>query len=208
MERKTERKRAKKMLPEITNMITERAINEPQQHREKLAEELIAEIEKLFPSETPPVFETVVRKISEARNKWRKEDEPWHLGILDDYPISSKAIGQIFELKTQGLQRFSIRDAKWFDRLSSTDLPLQVLRRVAQLMSMKERVSDISRTDFDTSPWERTIVGLLEDPQYREMMVSMAERDTAGLDAVARSDVFIRHLKDSKKSEKEAQNGK
>ena len=196
------------MLPEIARMITDQAINEPQKHREKLAEELRAEIKKRFPTETPPVLETIVKRISEARNSHRKEDNPWHLGTLDEHPISPKAIGQIFELKTQGLQRFSIRDAKWLDRLSSIDLPLQVLRRVAQLMSMKERVSDISKTDFDTSPWERTIVELLKDPQYQESMLYMAEYDTSGLDVIARSEVFIQYLKDSKKSKEEAQNGK
>lgn len=198
------------MLPEIVNTITERAISEPQKHREKLAQELLTEIERLFPGEKPPVLETVVRRISKARNSRRKEDEPWHLGILADYPISSKTIAHIFELKTQGLRRFSIRDAKWLDRLSSVGLPLQVLRRVAQLISVKERVFEISKpkTDFDTSRWEESIVELLEDSQYREMMLSMAEQDTEGLDVIARSEVFIQHFKDLKKSKKEAQNGK
>jgi len=197
--RPIKRKRAKKMLPIINMLITSRALSKPEKKRELLADELIEYIKKQFPKEIPPVLETVVKKISKARNSSRDEDKPWHLSTLDDYPISSKTIAQIFELKTQGLQMLTIRDAEWLDRLSSIPLPLDILSRLAQLLSLNERYSEISKIDFDTGSWEKSIESLLENPEDRESMMHIVRSVPEGLDVFKMSEMFRGSLKSTKK---------
>ena len=122
MEKPIQRKRAKKMLPNIRILITTRAIQESEKKRGALANELIRDIRRYFPKEKPPVNETVIKLISRARNSSHDEDKPWHLSTLDDHPISSKTIAQIFQLKSQALRTLTTRDAEWLDRLSSIQL--------------------------------------------------------------------------------------
>lgn len=189
------RKRPKKILLIIKLLIASKAIEEPGEKRELLADKLIEEITKLWPKETPPAWETVIKLISKARNSSREVDKPWHLSTLYDYPISSKTIAQIFKLKTQGLQAFSIRDAEWLDRLSSIPLPLEILCRLAQLLSLNEKYSKISKDALDTNYWEKNIVSLLGNSEERESMMHILGTVPGGLDIIALSEMFRKSLK-------------
>ena len=84
--------RAKAMLPAIKELITIRALENKDNDRNLLAHELIEEIKQKFPHEITPTVETLIKKISEARNHAPDPlNEPWHLGILDklnDYGLS------------------------------------------------------------------------------------------------------------------------
>lgn len=194
------RKRPKKILPIIKLFIASKAIEELGETREKLAGDLIEEITRLWPKETPPAWETVIKLISKARNSSREVDKPWHLSTLDDYPISSKTIAQIFELKTQGLRTMTIRDAQWLDRLSSIRrLPLEILCRLAQLLSLNEKYSKISKDAFDTNYWEKKIVSLLGNSEERESMIHILRTVPEGLDIITMSEIFRESLKQSKK---------
>ncbi len=94
------KKRAKATLPAIKELITKRAIGEPQKNREDLADEIIEEIKEEYPKEVPPAWETVIKLISAARNHERYPiDNPWYIHTLKDYPISAEAIGHIIEVQ-------------------------------------------------------------------------------------------------------------
>ncbi|MDP2729038.1 MAG: hypothetical protein Q8O55_00935 [Dehalococcoidales bacterium] len=100
---KKRKTRAKAMLPEIKHLITKSALNSDE-GREGLADKLIEDIKKGFPKETPPAWETVVKKISGARNSRSGLDRPWHLGLLRDHPhLSAEAVRHILEV--QGVLR-------------------------------------------------------------------------------------------------------
>ena len=75
--------RAKAMLPEIKELITQMALSDDTK-REVLADEILLIIKKRWPKETPPARDTITRRISEARRKENQSplDEPWHLGLL------------------------------------------------------------------------------------------------------------------------------
>jgi hypothetical protein len=220
------KKRAKAMLPEIKLLITSTALNQPEVGRMDLADELITEIEKDYPTVVPPAWETVVKIISEARNQSSDEDKPWSMEtlnvqeaanvLLDDHVlvkrrISSKTIAQIFILKAMGLQAFSVRDAKWLDRLSALPLPLEILRDQAQQLSLLEklqeisdnkRIKNISRIKFDTKAWENNLVKLLRDPEWQWQVYKMAKNEPEGKDVVALTSEIRDELKKRNKEEK------
>lgn len=98
--------RAKAMLPAIKELITIRALEDREKDRTLLAHELREEIQKRFPQEIAPTAETLIKKISEARNHATDPlDGPWHLGILnklDDYGmpyISADGIEAILKIQ-------------------------------------------------------------------------------------------------------------
>jgi hypothetical protein len=199
MNQEKQRKRSKKMLPAIKILVISKAIDEPEKKREVLADELITEIEKLFPKETPPAWETLIKLISKARNSNLDEYNPWHLSTLNDHPISSRTVAQIFELKTKGLKEFSIRDAEWLDRLSSIDLDIQILCRLAQLLSLNEKYCRISKEDFDTYSWEKFIVDYLVNTEEREVMMNILASVPEGLNSTVLSEQYRQRFKQSTK---------
>ena len=205
------KKRAKKMLPDIRLLINSRATGEYGRNREELADELIKEIVRVFPKEIPPVRETVIRMISKARNNNPPEDKPWHLDTLEEYPISSKAIGQIFELKAMGLRIFTIRDAMWLDKLSYLPLQLEVLRYEAQHLSMFQKLQDISddkkikgitRFKFNTYALEDNLVKLIRDPLLELEAYKIAKNEPEGSDVVTLTNEIREGIKKLNKDEK------
>jgi hypothetical protein len=101
------RQREKKMLPAIRQLITVRALNDPNKDRTELAEELIIEVKNKYPKEIPPSVSTLIKKISEDRSSKNESflDKPWHLGLLinkgDLNPplISAEAIEAILKVQ-------------------------------------------------------------------------------------------------------------
>lgn len=123
------KKRAKVMLPAIRELITKTALAS-EKPREALTDELIIEISDKYPHEVPPKRETVLKKISAARQSFQEDplEKHWHLGTLDDHPIPAEVIPIIFQLqkyrdtKTSrtwfiGANSLTIRDAIWISRL-------------------------------------------------------------------------------------------
>ena len=131
------RLRAKRMLPEIKQMIVWRAnqFNSPRD-RYKLAEELIAKIQNDYPDEIPPTQETLVHIISKARARNKKSgllDREFSLSDLDKpklemQNISAEAIRHIMRVKRYlasepnfvGHKLLTIRQARWVARLYAT----------------------------------------------------------------------------------------
>ena len=156
--------------PEVEEIIAEVFL----EHKDWRAKEIQAEVNKQLREDFPhipdnwPRLSTVQQKLAVCRKKYMAiedgpRDKPWHLGTLNDYPLSSKTIAMIFELKIKGLKYLSVRDAQWFDRLSSLPLPIGIICMLAQGVSEDEIICDmLGRKDFDTSTWEETeLLGIL-----------------------------------------------
>jgi hypothetical protein len=152
--------RAKVMLEGIRRLITLRATSSNEK-REKLAQEILAEIEERYPKETPPTEETIIKMISRARNhKPSPLDKPWHLGVLNDLQslgipdISAEAVKRIQEIQffvsSNNLIPLTIRQAKWISKLHRliTD---NTIYNYSHLYSSYELVCSVSDTPFDTT---------------------------------------------------------
>ena len=129
--------RAKRMLPEIKQMIVLRAnqFNSPLD-RYKLAEEIIAEIRNDYPDEIPPTQETIVHIISKARARNKKSgllDREFSLSDLNKpeleiQNLSAEAIRHIMRVQSYlasehnyvGHKLLTIRQARWVARLYAT----------------------------------------------------------------------------------------
>jgi hypothetical protein len=117
-----QKKRAKKMLPEIATLISRMAASD--EDREALAARIISKIKADYPNEIPPTPETVLQRISRARNQDSKPvDGLWHMGTVSEpeYRISAEAIPYILKVQKESQSRgrpgITIRQAKWIDRL-------------------------------------------------------------------------------------------
>lgn len=130
-EEKTKR-RAKKMLPAIRDLISFRSIHDVDKDRTELAKELIADIKDSFPKETPPGEATLIKMISENRNKeGDPEDHPWSMlgyaksGIDESrYQLTAKDNEAILRVRKMQLHKgdnfsksMSVRQALWIARL-------------------------------------------------------------------------------------------
>lgn len=164
------------MLPKIRQLIAFRAKSEPNKDRQVLAEELIGEIKEKFPTEIPPVSDTVIKKISEARNKEVDAlDTPWHMGTLEEYPLPAGAIARVLEVQNLQLQYefvlkdfnggvpfqvpLTIRQAKWISRLCEINglKDAKVLFLASLVYWIEEVICEIARTPFDTSQLDRIV---------------------------------------------------
>jgi len=177
------KKRAKIILPEIKKLISQRAINEPNKSREKLADELIEEIINRYPKELPPSWETVIKKVSAARNHEQNPlDNLWHMGTLEDYPITSESLPYIagvqdWREKTpddfgQTRKPLTIREAQWVARLYpfvnnplfiigkkkvKIRNPAAYLSQWAEAYAEYQIICELSDTSFDTIQLDRDL---------------------------------------------------
>jgi hypothetical protein len=92
-----------------------------------------------------------LKEISPLLNQKSPLQEKWHLGTLNDYPITPEAVKKIFELKARGKDYISIRIARWISRLSVLPLPVDVLYLTAMEYSTAEEIAEISRTELNTA---------------------------------------------------------
>lgn len=166
------KKRAKSMIPAIRELITSLALREDTD-RNSLAEKLLKDIKRLFPKETPPTFETVIKKISAARNhEALPEDKPFNLGVLSVLDISPDAIPTILRLQEwienkrfpEYMPKYlmTVREVLWIARLfrlidTFDNESMQYLFNVASYYANKELVSLISHSSFDTSEFDKAM---------------------------------------------------
>lgn len=167
------KKREKTIHPEIKNMITERALA-TDRDRGTLADELIDEIMLKYPDRVPPAFDTVIKDISKARNHAPSPlDKPWHMGTLKDYPLPPEAIPSILaalesrEMFTRH-REVTIRQALWISRLHTVVKHKDDLCKIAWHYAFNERISEISRTDLNTSEYDRRLPNSKELLEYFE----------------------------------------
>lgn len=151
--------RAKVMSEDIRRLITLRATS-TQTRREELAQEILSEIEERYPKQIPPSEETIIKMISNSRNREPSPlDRPWHLGALNDLQslgisdISAEAVKRIQEIQlfisSNNLPPLTIRQAKWISKLHRL-IPNNRIYNYSILYSSYELVCLVSNTPFDT----------------------------------------------------------
>jgi hypothetical protein len=110
--------RPKALKPIVRSLIAKRAVENPTEDRRILAFDLIEEIKQL--GEVPPTDETLIKYISEFRNKYI-DDKPWTTASLELDLVGSEAIPLLIALQVQRKTFLSkpltVREAKWFSRL-------------------------------------------------------------------------------------------
>jgi hypothetical protein len=92
-----------------------------------------------------------LKEISPLLNQKSPLQEKWHLGTMNDYPVTPEAVKKIFELKARGKDYISIRIARWISRLSALPLPVDILYLSAMEYSTAEEIAEISRTPLNTA---------------------------------------------------------
>ena len=145
----------------IRRLIVGDAIEYPNKPRLVLATELKDKIERM--DEISPSEETLIKMISDARNKEPNPlDTAWHLGTLNEYPLSAEAIHYILKIQiwtsSKHIHPVTIREAKWISRLYSVIennksrwlKPLEKsLWKVSFIYASYEMICALSKTDFD-----------------------------------------------------------
>jgi hypothetical protein len=106
-----------------------------------------------------------LKEISPLDNQQSALDEKWHLGSMQDYPISPEAVKNIFMLKARGKDYISIRIARWISRLSALPLPIDALYLAAMEYSTAEEIAEISRTKLNTSNIDSVLLEHMKNPR-------------------------------------------
>jgi len=106
-----------------------------------------------------------LKEISPLDNQQSALDEKWHLGSMQDYPITPEAVKNIFLLKARGKDYISIRIARWISRLSALPLPIDVLYLAAMEYSTAEEIAEISRTKLNTSNIDTVLLEHMKNPR-------------------------------------------
>lgn len=142
--------------PAIKQLIVSEAIRYREKPRLILAADIRDTIERI--GEVSPSEETLIKMVSDARNKEVSPlDTPWHLGTLDDYPLSAEAIHHILKVqkwmaKKGKKSQVTLRLAKWISRFSKViSKDIAWLWKVSFAYTLFEILCEISDTDFDTS---------------------------------------------------------
>ena len=177
---KEKRQRAPRIKPTVKRLIAEEATRYPNKPRLALAIDLRDSIGRM--GEISPSEETLVKMISGARrNKDDLLDIPWHLGTLEDNPLSPEAIRHVLLLqgwvKTNNEQPLTIRRVLWASRLYPVvchkkikEQDLQNLWCISGGYAWYERICKISDTDFDTTVLDEAVIGLRE---WRDALFSL-----------------------------------
>jgi len=156
--------------------ITSHVLGNTDKIRGVLAEEL-----EIILGDKSPSYDTLVKEISRIRNQEMSElDKPWNTATLKDYPIPQEAIPHIIaglESKkmfthTRGI---TIRHALWISRICSVVQELDLLLKIAWNYALKERISEISNTDFVPAEYDK----LLLSPKK---LIERFENEKLGID--------------------------
>lgn len=171
--------------PNISNtvrqLIVSQAIHDSKtMPRRALAVRLQELIERM--GEPPPTEDTLVKMISEARNKQPGElERPWSIGACSQYGISADIVPLLIKVRQSRIRamkdldlppvKLTIRQARWFARLQpavealvktrypfDVDLVLSFLEEVVSFYVEKEQVSEVLNEQYpDTSELDEMI---------------------------------------------------
>jgi len=155
----TERQKRVKISPKTKLFIMERALKYPREQRTALALKLQSEIGKL--KEPVPQLEVLERMISHYRNhaEDNPQDKPWSIATLDVFPISPQELPTVFKEYKRHVDEgtdFTIRQAKWVARLSSTQFPIGFIGAIAKT----EQMYGILGQQPDFEIFDRLLAGL------------------------------------------------
>lgn len=161
MTKEQKKQKGPRIKPSLKQTIVSEAIRYPTKPRAALAAELQDLIERM--GEISPTDETLMRMISEARNKEESPlDKPWHMATLKDYPLPTEAIPSILAvLESQEMftrqREVTIRQALWISRIHTVVKPKDDLMKIAWYYAFNERISEVSHTDFNTYEYDRRL---------------------------------------------------
>ncbi|MBN2074212.1 MAG: hypothetical protein JW762_01545 [Dehalococcoidales bacterium] len=153
--------------------------------REQLAVEMSNHIEDVMGLRAP-TDETLIKKISEARNRPASiQDKAWSMATLDDYPIAPDVLPRVFSIWKQLQDRneqLTIRQAKWAARLSGFNEPDDWLIIWVQAYSETEKLHEIIKRDFETFDIDRLFAGL--PPVNIGIALNKKEIKAAGFESI------------------------
>jgi hypothetical protein len=154
---------------EYEEVISRYVLDFPNIKRTDLAEKIQAEVKW---SGKPPEIEVLERKISHYRRNLSnpsREDQPWNIGTLGDFPISHEALPTVLAVCKYARDAgnvFTIRRAKWTARLSGVlrDQPLWYSWYWTERYTGAELISHLINRPFDTT----TLDAQLNDPEWQQ----------------------------------------
>jgi len=170
MIKEQKRQKGPRIKPSIRQLIESEAIRYSTKPRAALAVDLQDKIERM--GEISPTGETLMRMISEARNKEGSPlDKTWHWDTLEEHPLSAEAIYYILRINkwaaSKNIHPVTIREAKWITRLYSViennrehwPKPLEsALWKVSFTYASYQMICDLSKTDFDTRDIDESLL--------------------------------------------------
>jgi len=182
------RQKGPRILPTIKNLIVSEAIRYYNKPRAALAAEVRDTIERM--GEISPSDETLMRMISEARNK-KPEDKPWNIGALRQYPeITPLAVPLISLVQDWAANNneppVTVRQAYWVSRLyafavkdiyRTKEKELRHLWTLSHLYAYYEVICEISGTDTDTTELDMATW----EGRAGDLIVNLALKDISNL---------------------------
>jgi hypothetical protein len=133
------RKKAPAMQPKVLRLIADKAIRYSQALRTDLARELQTEIREMAGESAVPTEQTLLRLISEARNR-QAPVTYWQMGHMRDTRISPEAVPHIFEVWKAVMSNQSEENQNRLPRI-----PLGIVCWIADLYAMIPDPLDLYR---------------------------------------------------------------
>jgi len=134
--------------------------------------DLRSDIENLLPGIS--AIQKYLKPVNERIAKPSPLDDPWHLGKLGDYPLSTEAIPYVLKVKSgHKLGAFTIRQARCVSYLYTTVKNIDLLDSISFRYSLYERICEISDTDYNTTAYDE----LLSDEKSQRKLVEYFDKE-------------------------------
>jgi hypothetical protein len=103
-------------------------------------------------------------------------DTTWHIGTLNEYPISPATVAKVFDWIVKGLKASpaginypTVRVVKWMDRLSALPLSITTLHRLSMYYSLIEKANELYGFKYN-------VLGSLPDDYLLKMLSEKPEK--------------------------------
>jgi hypothetical protein len=130
-------------------------------HSGKWYREEVAKVLKLTEVNNPKIrsYENHVKQLRDRFKQVNPLDKEWHLGTLEQYPLSPEALAKIIEykLKAERIKPgftgwITIRIALWMDRLRALPLSIDYLYFFAFKYAIREQLYEMLGDDYQFTP--------------------------------------------------------
>lgn len=143
-------------------------------HPDWRAKEVLAEVYRLSNGRAPGL--SAIQKIlkemrdRQAQAPFDKKLHTWHLGTLDEFPMSAEAIRRIFEVQRlirspeqrevlpKGIMPLTIRQALWIARLHAVVKKASNLWLISWAYSLYEETCELAETECDTYEFDTILL--------------------------------------------------
>jgi len=150
------------LTPRIKELITQTYLDDrqirPTEARKLLLKRMKAEgLHEIFGPNFPSISTVSkelksLRERDEARSpKSQGLDEPWTIGSLSEYPISSDVLPRLFPIWLHRQEDptsplLTIREARWIAQLSSMTQDMELLEAMAEMCAEDELIAELTNT--------------------------------------------------------------